>query len=294
MDKNSTKEDNQIQDEVTKAVIGMLKNSEGDLSEYNRTYKKKTYSYAVTHMQQAVEKFGKSIIAQIKEYTEDDLKKIDHKVVEFFIKETGIKLDEIKEINPEMERYIRELVFSKLRPDFKKQFHTKDDLYIPFDQLKMILELYDYYEELIRTGEVFLSENLPMKYALNELERTKEDIFLQLEKEYNVELTDEQKLEVMDTFQNELESEEFFQKRINTLYIILLLSYVVIMHSNLEKHQSSSRYDLEREERYHKKSELVQLLPLMSKVLKKMIDVWWYLLDINNPEIETESNNIQN
>ncbi|MHA1953998.1 MAG: hypothetical protein ACW96U_08640, partial [Candidatus Heimdallarchaeaceae archaeon] len=113
-------------------------------------------------------------------------------------------------------------------------------------------------------------------------------------KEFKKELTDEQKLEVMNISQNVLESGEYFQEVRNTLYIILLLGYVVILHSNLEKHQSSSRYDLEREERYHKKSELVQLLPLMSKTLKKMINVWWYLIHINNPEIGTENNNIQN
>ncbi len=289
MNKNSKKEENQTQDEVTRTVMGMLRNSEGDLNAYYRDYRDEDYSHAVTNIQQAVEKFGKSIIALLKEYNEEELRReVRHELVEFFIKEIKSKLDEIKTINPEIEQNLRKLVIHKLHPDFKKKFHTKDDLYIPLKQLKMILKDYDSLEKQIRTGEVFMFDKFPMKFALNELNRTKSNIFSQIENEYSIELTNEQKLKVNEVFRNMLESGEYFQKVRNTFYIMLLLGYVVIMHSNLEKHQSSSRYDLEREKRYSKKSELVQILPLMYKIMKKMIVVLYYLININNPELESE------
>lgn len=289
MNKNSKKEENQTQDEVNRTVMGMLRNSEGDLNAYYRDYGNEAYSHAVTNIQQAVEKFGKSIIALLKEYTEEELRReVRHELVEFFIKEIKSKLDEIKTINPEIEQNLRKLVIHKLHPDFKKKFHTKDDLYIPLKQLKMILKDYDSLEKQIRTGEVFMFDKFPMKFALNELNRTKSNIFSQIEREYSIDLTDEQKLKVNEVFRNMLESGEYFQKVRNTLYIMLLLGYVIIMHSNLEKHQSSSRYDLEREKRYSKKSELVQILPLMYKIMKKMIDVLYYLININNPELESD------
>lgn len=289
MNKNSKKEENQTQDEVTRTVMGMLRNSEGDLNAYYRDYKNEAYSHAVTNIQQAVEKFGKSIIALLKEYTEEALRReVGHELVKFFIKEIKSKLDEIKTINPEIEQNLRKLVIDKLHPDFKKKFHTKDDLYIPLKQLKMILKDYDSFEKQVRTGEVFMFDKFPMKFALSELNRTKFNIFSQIEKEYNVELSDEQKLKANEVFQNMFESGDYFQEVRNTLYTMLLLGYVVIIHSNLEKHQSSSRYDLEREKRYSKKSELVQILPLIYKIMKKMIDVWYYLIYINNPELESE------
>ena len=124
MNKNTKKEDNQTQDEVNRAIIGMLKNSEGDLSTYRRDYKKRDYWHAVTNMQQAVEKLGKSIIALLKDFTERDLRrKVDHKIVDFLIGEIEIKLDEIKEINPEFEQFLREIIFDKLHPDFKNELN---------------------------------------------------------------------------------------------------------------------------------------------------------------------------
>lgn len=84
-------------------------------------------------MQQAIEKFGKSIIACIQEYNENDMrKKVEHKLVGFFIKELRKKLDEIKAINHEMEQELRKLVIDKLYLDFKKKVHTRNDLWIPF------------------------------------------------------------------------------------------------------------------------------------------------------------------
>ncbi|MHA1420289.1 MAG: hypothetical protein ACTSPO_15345 [Candidatus Heimdallarchaeaceae archaeon] len=286
MNKNSKEEENQKQNEVNKTIMGMLRNSEGDLEAYHREYKKKAYSHSVTNMQQAVEKFGKSIIALLKEYNENDLRrKVEHKLVEFFIKEIKIQLDKIKAINPEMEQNLRKLVIDKLYLDFKKKFHTQNDLWISLEQFKMILKEYDSYEKQIKLGEIFMFESFPMRFAVNELNKTKDSVFSQIEKEYNVELTDKQKLEIHEKIQNNLKSGEYFQEVRNTLYIMLLLGYVAIIHSNLEKHQSSSRYDLEREKRYSEKSELVQILPLMHSTMKKMIDIWYYLIRINNPEL---------
>lgn len=117
----------------------------------------------------------------------------------------------------------------------------------------MILKEYDFYEKQIKTGESFIFESSSISFALSELNRTKEKAFSQFEEEYNIEITDEQKLKINEKFQNMLGSEKHIQKIGNTLYIMLLLGYVAIMHSNLKKHQSSFRYDLERDKRYSKR-----------------------------------------
>jgi len=95
MNKNVKMESEQ-QDEVTKTVMGMLKLCEQDMKKYKETYKKGEYHYSVELMQQAVEKFGKSTIALLKGYNEEDLKsKISHRLVDYFVEEIKEQLDKI-------------------------------------------------------------------------------------------------------------------------------------------------------------------------------------------------------
>jgi len=176
-------------------------------------------------------------------------------------------------------------VINNLHPGFKTKFRTKDDLIIPSVDLKMILREYRNFEGMIKERENLMVESFPMKHALNEFNMTKDVLISQVLDEHKIKLTPEQQLQVTDEFQKKLESGDYFEELRNTLYTMLLLGYVVIMHANLEKHQSSARYDLEREKKYSKDSELIQVLPLMHKVMKKMIEVWYYLIRINNPDI---------
>lgn len=279
--KNSAKQINNGSD----VASGMLRRSEKDLKVFTRNYRKKDYSHSLTNMQQAVEKFGKSILATLEDYTEEDLRKIGHKLVDFLVKKIKEKFDEIAKINVEMEKNLRKII-DRFQTDYKKKYMMGDDLYIAFDQLEIMLKDFDYYREQIQTGIIFMLSNFPMQSAIKEFVNTSDNIITEVVHKQGIELTDEQRLQVKKEGLNYLLKGDYFQELQNTLYIVLLLGFTVILSVNLEKHVSSSRYDINEEFRYSKNSSIVRILPLMHTTMKKMVETFWYLLSLNIPEEE--------
>ncbi len=262
-------------------AIGMLQRTEKDLKVFKRNYRKKDFAHALFNMQQAVEKLGKSVLLIIEQCTEGDLaNKIKHRLVDYIVKIIRKKLDEIVAINPELESVIREII-DKFQSDYKKKYRLNDDLYIEFEQLKILLKDYASFDTQIRTGTMLMINNFPMQAALQEWFESTEEILEEVEHHYDVKLTNEQRLEAKNKVLDYVISGQYFRELQNTLFVVLILSYVTILSVNLEKHVSSSRYDVREEDRYSKKGEIVKLLPLMNKTMKKMIDTYYYLISLN-------------
>lgn len=275
--------DNEVKYKELDVALGMLKRAEKDLKVSQRDYKKQDFAHSVTNMQQAVEKFGKSILLSIDQCKEEDLKnKIGHKLVDFIIRVIKGKLDEIAGAYPELEQVIRKSINS-FQSDYKKKYKMDEDLFLEFHKLKQLLKDYQLIENQIRTGTFLMLDNFPMQLALTEWFNTSDDYISHIEHQLNIELTDEQRIDAKNEMLNYLVSGQYFKELQNTLYVVLLLSYIVILSVNLEKHVSSSRYDI-REERYSKRSEIVKILPLMNKTMSKMVNTCYYLMYLNPEE----------
>ncbi len=265
-------------------ALGMLKRAEKDLKVAKRNYRKRDFAHSVTNMQQAVEKFGKAILLSINQCKEEDLKnEIQHKLVDFIIKIVREKLNALVGDYPDLEQNIKKAI-NKFQTDYKKKYNIDEDLYIEINKLKEMLKEYHTLENKIRKGTLLWLDNLPLQEVLNQWFSTSEEFLSELEHRQDMVLTDEQRINAKNASLDYVISGQFFRELQNTIYAVFLLSYTVILSVNLEKHVSSSRYDI-REEKYSKKSEIVQILPLMNKTMRKMVDTCYYLIKLNPEEI---------
>ena len=137
-------------------AIAFLQRAEKDVKSANLLYKSKQYEDAVFHIQQAVEKTGKSILITSGFCVEEELRrKMGHEFVTYLLKKIRKILSSFNDYSPDKNytKFIRRI--DKFLSEYSKK-RRRTNLYPSYDKLKENLMGYNKFSEtlvdLIKSG----------------------------------------------------------------------------------------------------------------------------------------------
>ena len=245
--------------------------SKNDFLASRTLYSKKLHAQAIFHLQQSVEKLGKSILLLSGDCNFVELPKlVGHKFSRF--------------------------ILNKLHNVVKSSIN-----YISIDtyrnNLKDTLDMIKYIDDcrIKRRTKPFIFPHKELRYYLSSYKETSKSIPEQINIINNFKLSSKRIIEIFnqillldrtiiddnfsDFTRNELEEyllSEFTEERIKeelfiSIVIINILLFVAILSMNLEKHVSTSRYPHKRNFDYTSNSLIVKIYPLMLKTVKTMV-----------------------
>ncbi|NPD87382.1 MAG: HEPN domain-containing protein [Asgard group archaeon] len=263
-------------------AIAFLERAAEELESAEATLKIENYRDTIYHSQRIVELIGKSLLLSSGYAVEEDFKgKIGHRFFQYILKK-------LRGLLISMSKYLSDSFSEDTIKQIDRYFGDSGDK----DTKKKSLE-FDNYLEVENTFNEFFSNIEYVSSVLNSIDfidltkngidETIDIILDEAKHELKRELSDKEIQLFTKVYENSLKKAPPIKTGLNTYIVVMLLFYISFLSMNLEPHFESVRYPDHTAPVYTKDTNLVKNLPVILRLISKIIEVYYYLLSMNLP-----------